>query len=50
MKFGEKLASVEAYTPFPYAGQIRLDANESGYELPEDIRKKMLEAVAFGAM
>ncbi len=46
MKFGEKLASVEAYTPFPYAGQIRLDANESGYELPEDIRKKMLEAVA----
>ena len=38
MKFGEKLENTEAYEPFKYENQIRLDANESYIFLPEDIK------------
>jgi histidinol-phosphate aminotransferase len=38
VKFGEKLSDTEAYIPFKYENQIRLDANESFISLPEDIK------------
>ena len=45
MKFGEKLKTFEPYEPFPYSGQIRLDANESCFDLPAEIKKEIAEAM-----
>lgn len=46
MSFGDKLSAFEPYLPFPYAEQVRLDANESGYDIPADIKQQMLYAIS----
>ena len=47
MKFGEKLDKLEEYVPFSYKpGMIRLDANESCLELPEDLKSGIGEIVS----
>ncbi|MBE6890649.1 MAG: histidinol-phosphate transaminase [Ruminococcaceae bacterium] len=46
MRFGETVNSLEEYIPFSYKpGIIRLDANESCLELPDEIKTQVLNAV-----
>lgn len=46
MRFGEKLAAVEEYRPFPYQNQIRLDANESPFSFPEALKKEIFAEIS----
>ncbi len=47
MRFGETVNSLEEYIPFSYKpNMIRLDANESSLELPENMIKGISEAVS----
>jgi len=44
--FGDKIKDFEPYIPFKYTeGQVRLDANESPYDLPADIKNKIYEGI-----
>ena len=43
MVFGKKLNGAEEYIPFKYEpGMIRLDANESYADMPDEMKNKVL--------
>lgn len=42
----ERLKNMQIYNPVTEAYKVRLDANESFLDLPEDIRKEVAEAIA----
>ena len=42
MKLSKYLTSMPAYSPAPNTCKIRLNTNESPYDLPEDIRKEVI--------
>ena len=47
MRFGESVNSLEEYIPFSYKpNMIRLDANESSLDLPENMIKGITEVVS----
>ena len=41
----ERLKKLQSYQPVTEVYQVRLDANESFLDLPENIRKDVLEAI-----
>ncbi len=44
--FGDKIKGFEPYIPFTYtSGQIRLDANESPYDLPYSIKEEIFKRI-----
>ena len=45
LNFGTKLKNVEAYNPTEYNGEIRLDANESCFDLPQEIKDEIAENI-----
>ena len=42
----EKLKKLQAYEPVTEVYKVRLDANESFIDLPDEIRKEVLEAIS----